>query len=839
MAKASGSKSKWKNFSVASGMPPQMLSSTAKNEAWGEACMDFMDYQSASQSQQKMDNLRKYRILSGDFKVDNYSYISDPSSIMSNSTDEKPSALQGPEKTLSEDIQHYPIMVRPINTIIGEYISRISQLHGFYAKNESPDAKNEYNRVKTEMLQEWATQQVMKAVMKKVQASGVTKGTPQYDQAIQQQTPEEIQEYVDRDYVDIAEQVCQTLLKGIWKTEGLDSEFVEGFKRACIVAEEYYHIYTVNKRTKIRNISDIDVFSHKSPSVPWVSQGQYAGFRQYLTPSSVIDMFYEDLSVDDMREIEDAISPNNRKQNKSASGNIAYDTSTYSNNFGDIANIQSAQDLIGDYHRYGANSLYSNNAGLIKVVRAYWRSYRKIGWLTTYDPVTDEPIIDLVDDNYKPKDELGEYVEWTVCNQIYTGAKILDGIYKDIGPYEDQIVDLDDLQYAPLPIEGCTYNDTNSKPYSLVDLMTPWNELYNIGAHELKELMKSSIGKVMFMSVDHIPNIPGFTMKKWYYWARKFKIAWVKQPKNGPNTFNQFSSADMSAFQSIAAIMDMLERIKQECDSIAGFSPGRVAAQSQEQTLGQSNQALTASVNQTEYLFFRHSKLIERILNQALNLSKNNLKDKTFLRNLFDDYEQAYIDFDADTVTNAKVGIYVTNSSDDQRKRMAMQQLMQPAMQNGADFMDLSEIIMSETISEVRQLGNKLRRNAKAARQADSEYRNKQLEIEQALKTRELDDKLTMSRERNEAVVESAYMKTFGGINASPHDDINDDGVPDVMEFANFNQKERDMFKKHMLAERKLNLDERKHKDTVRLDEKQLVAEERRTAAMAAQKKSR
>lgn len=815
-------------YSSSTGMPPQMVSTAEKEkDVWGWACMDFLDAESSRQSDDKRNDLRKYNIISGNFDIKDYSYVSDPLSIMSNATG-KADPMKPPGADITEEIQHYPIMVRPINTIIGEYISRISQLHGFYAKNESDYARNEYNRTKTNMLQEWATNQLMKAVMKKVKQSGVKEGTPEYDQAIQQNTPEEIQEYMDRDYIDVAEQVSQTLLKAIWKTEGLDTEFVEGFKRACIVAKEFYHIYTVNKRTKIKNLSDIDVFYHKSPSIRWVSEGQYAGFRQFLTPSAVIDMFYDDLTVKDMEEIEASVIGGVASK-KPTGTNVSYDAKTFSNEYGALSTTTT--DMINDFQRHGNNN-YFNTAGLIKVVRGYWKSYRKVGWLTSYDPQTDEPIVEMVDENYKPNKDLGEHVEFTPCNQIYTGAKILDNIYLDIGPYQDQIIDLDDLQYAPLPIEGCTYNDTNAKPYSLVDLMTPWNELYNIAAHELKEALNSSIGKVLFMSIDHLPNIPGFDMKKWYYWARKFKIAWVKKPKDGTNTFNQFSAADMSAFQTIQAIMDMMERLKQECDSIAGFSPGRVAAQSQQQTLGQSNQALTASVNQTEYLFFRHSKLIERVLNQALNLSKNNLKDKDFLRNLFDDYELAYVDFEAGQVIDAKIGIYITNSTDDQRKRNAIGQLMQPAMQNGADFMDMSEFIMAETISETRQLGNKLRRQAKAAKEADSQFKQKELEMKQASDQADRDQELLISRERNKSAESQAYMKTFGGINASPSDDVNGNGMPDIMEFANFDLKQQELMKKHQIKDRELTLKEKAQRDTLKMDEEQLKETKRRNDIM-------
>lgn len=831
------------------GLPPQMVSQSEKETPdWQEACLDYFDYQATSQISEKSNDLRKYRVLSGEFSLKDYSFIKDPLAMLKiNNPNDK--EMGGNTATSSynayENIIHYPIMVRPINTIIGEYIKRITQLHGFYAKNESDYARNEYNRTKTEMMQNYAESKIMTAVLKKVKAMGIQEGTEEYAQAVQQQTPEEIQDFMDRDYTDVAEKVNQVILKNIWKTESLDSEFVEGFKHACISSKQFYHIYNVANQTKVRNLSPLDVFYHKSPSNKWIADGQYAGFRWMLTPSSIIDMFYDKLTVADIEEIEAMVNPmlqSKKKQKGITAGGISYDTQTFSDNYGNINehNMRSAYDMINDYQRYGESSNYSVNYGLIKVVRAYWQSYRKIGWLTSYDQ-NDKPIVEMVDDNYTADTSKGELVEFTPCNQVYTGAKIGNNIYLDIGPYQDQIIDLDNLTYHPLPIEGCIMNDMHTKPYSLIDLMLPWNELYNIVAYELREDMNSSMGRVLFMSVDHIPNIPGFTMEKWHYWARKFKIAWVKQPKAGSgaaNTFNQFSSADMSFATQMVAKMNALDSIQQKCDSIAGFSPGRVAGQTTEDTLGQSNQQLIASVNQTEYLFFRHSKLIQRVLNQALNLAKKGIRNNKFMRNLFDDYELAYIDFDPEVVLNQKVGIYVTNSSEDLRKREMLETLMQPAMQNGADFADLSDMILSETISEVKQIANKLRRAAKERAQMEQDFKNRELQQTADHNERLRTDLLTIEREKMASNEEVAYIKTFGGVNNTNTQDTDQNGIPDIMEYANFDLKQQDLYTKRMLKAKDQQFKEKQHKDNMDIRNKELEQEARRTEIMAKNKQA-
>lgn len=812
------------------GLPPQMVAQSIKEtEEWQQACMDFFDYRSARGNDERYRDNRKLDYLQGN--IDKAKYQVNAYNLLGMSKPEvKVGEPQGSNNPLNEGFTHYPIMIRPFNTIIGEYIKRIAQLHGFYVKNESDYARNEHNRVKEEMLQNYATQQIMTRVNAKVKAMGLKPGTDQFNQQVQQQTPEDIQDFMDRDYVDIVETVNQTILKNMWKTESLDDEFIDGFKSLCSINKEFYHIYSVNNKTRIKNIDSADVFYEKSKNDRWVSSGQYAGFRTWYTPSGVIDMFYDSLTIEDFQEIEAAVNPNVKKDNKAGKTgwqSITYDTDTFADYHGNLHGyLDDAYDMIRDYQRYGPNSNFSRQNGLIKVVRAYWKSYRMVGWLTSYD-ANDEEIIEMVDDNYEPDVNKGEEVKWFPQVQVYTGAKILNGIYKDIKPYNDQIVDMDNLEYNPLPIEGWDGGGN-----SLFDLMLPWNEMYDIVAAELKEDINASIGKAMFMSTDHIPNIPGFTMEKWYYWVKKFKIAWVKAPKSGPNTFNQFSAVDMSFAQQMLAKMEILTQIMNNCDSFAGFVPGRIAGQSSDQTLGQSNQQISASVNQTEYLFFKHSKLIQRVLNQALGLARKSLKQNTFIRNLFDDYQQAFIDYDPEMLSNAKVGLYTTNSSEDLRKRQQMESLMQPAMQNGADFTDMSELIMAETISEIRTLGHKLRRNTKANLQAQQQLEKDKVAQEQANFEEKMKTMKDIATDKNKSAENQAYIKTFGGKNASPEDDANNDTIPDVLEFEEFNLKQQDLFAKHRFADRKQVFEEKKHKDQMTMENKKLTAEKARTAAI-------
>lgn len=800
------------------GFPAQTVSMSEKEtDAWKIASMDFMDYESSNQFSEKYEILTNYKMLSGDINLTDYKYVTDPLSIGNNKDTKYGSTI---------NVVHYPICNRPIQTILGEYINRPLN---FYVVNESDSARNEYLRVKTELIQNWAQSKIQQRLQQEVSSQKVDPKSQQGQQMMQQLTPEGIQDYMDKDYIDVAEQTSQRILRNVWRSENLDDTFMEGFKDAVVSAREFYHIYVVNKRCKISKISPLEVFYHRAPSINWVSDSQYAGFRRHLTPSSIIDLYFDKLSVKDLEQIESFTNPNKAMASNGTTrtgiNSISYDTFTYKNQFGELR-MQDHNELgalIDDYNRTGGRMNAFSTYGLIKLVQAYWKSPRKIAFLTYYDEM-DQPQKTIVDENYKANKQMGESLSWQYINQIYEGAKIGDNIYLDVEPYTDSILDIDRLDYCPLPIEGCTYNDTNSKPYSLMDLMRPWNELYNIVAYELKKDMNSSLGKVLFMSVDHVPDIPGFTWEKWYYWAKELKIAWVKQPPRGANTFNQFSAADMNFAQQIIAKMDVMERIKQECDAIAGFSQSRVAGSSNQGTLGEAKQSYVASVNQTEYYFFKHTKLVERVLNQVVNITKKLEHTYKVMRAAFNDLEEAYLFNDGASILDASLSLYITNSAQDQASRQKLDQLVSLAVSNGADIVDAGELVMSQTLTETKNIYASLRRKKQQMTQAEQQH-EKEL---QDMKNQQAADALAWDKEKTYATLQnkldSDYIRTFG-LQQDNMKDADGNGTPDILEYEKLNAdkafKNRDL----NLKERKQAMDEQTTINNYNLEQQRLQAE--------------
>jgi len=117
-----------------------------------------------------------------------------------------------------------------------------------------------------------------------------------------------------------------------------------------------------------------------------------------------------------------------------------------------------------------ATTNYFDNNGNIRVVRTYWKSKRKIKKVKSYNPETGDEEFDFYPENYKCDKDLGQEEEIFWINEAWEGTKIGKEIYVNMRPRV--------VQFNRLSI-GSIYNINDSRPFSLVDVMKPYQYLYN------------------------------------------------------------------------------------------------------------------------------------------------------------------------------------------------------------------------------------------------------------------------------------------------------------------------------------------------------------------------
>jgi len=133
-------------------------------------------------------------------------------------------------------------------------------------------------------------------------------------------------------------------------------------------------------------------------------------------------------------------------------------------------------------------------------------------------------------------------------------------------------------------IVGSIYNLNDSKPFSLVDMMKPYNYLYDAIHDRLNKAIASNWGKIITVDLAKVPK--GWDMEKWLHYAKINKIAVVDSFKEGnigastgklAGGLNNASSGviDAETGNYIQQQINLLEFIKMEMSEVAGIAKQR------------------------------------------------------------------------------------------------------------------------------------------------------------------------------------------------------------------------------------------------------------------------
>jgi len=145
--------------------------------------------------------------------------------------------------------------------------------------------------------------------------------------------------------------------------------------------------------------------------------------------------------------------------------------------------------------------------------------------------------------------------------------------------------------------------------------------------------------------------------------------------------------------------------------------------------VGNVERSVTQSSHITEPLFWVHNQVKRRVLNMLLNTAKGAWEDigKKKLSYIFDNGERAFIDIQPKFYYE-DMDIFVTDTSKDIENINKLQQLIQPAMQNGATLLEAAEILTNDNFNIIKQKLKDMqdRQQQDAQQQQQQEAQNQQ-----------------------------------------------------------------------------------------------------------------
>lgn len=655
-----------------SAFPRQKLPLSKKGKKWQEDCVNYI--------------IGEGNVTSGGNSTSYYGELQTYYNLYNSIFDEKDfKSITNPFKV--EDgfpaTPHDFNIIRPkVDLLIGEETKRPLN---FRVIRTSQEATSEMQEKEKQMILQY------------IEAAITAKMSPEEAQQFQEQLqsgeimqPEQIAKYMDKDYKDIVENTAYHSLTYLREKLDLDNEFIKGWKDGLISGREIYYVGVLNAEPYAERVNPICFSYDKSPDLEFIEDGSWCCRKMRMPITEVYDRYYDKLEEKDLDKLEEMIG------------------STPGRNLGDRSPVDMGIQL-----RIYDNPIFEGSGkSLVNVWHCCWKSFKKIFYVTTTDDAGQSQI-NIVDETYQPVgNEVSVEPDWII--EVWEGYRAGSDLYFGIQPIEYQHVSIDNPNSQKLPYCGAIYSNTNSKPRSLVSILKPLQYMYIVLWYRLELAIARDKGKVVNMDITQIPKSMNISPAKWMHYLSSVGVNFINPYEEGwnipgreggkPAQFNQITALDLTMSNVIAEYIQLMDKIEELAGTISGITQQREGAVSSSEMVGNVERSVVQSSHITEPLFWVHNQCKRRVLNMLLNTAKGAWEEtgKQKLQYIFDNGERAFLDI-TPKFYYEDMDVFVSDTSKDLENIQKLQQLIQPAMQNGASLLEAAEILTNDNFNIIKQ----------------------------------------------------------------------------------------------------------------------------------------
>ena len=756
-----------------SAFPRQKLPLSKKGKKWQEDCVNYI--------------IGEGNVTSGGNSTSYYGELQTYYNLYNSIFDEKDfKSITNPFKV--EDgfpaTPHDFNIIRPkVDLLIGEETKRPLN---FRVIRTSQEATSEMQEKEKEM------------VLQYIEAAITARMSPEEAQQFQEQLqsgevmpPEQIAKYMDKDYKDIVENTAYHTLTYLREKLDLDNEFIKGWKDGLISGREIYYVGVLNAEPYVERVNPIYFSYDNSPDLEFVEDGSWCCRKMRMPITEVYDRYYDKLEEKDLDKLEELIS------------------ATPGRNLGDRSPIDMGIQL-----RIYDNPIFEGSGkSLVNVWHCCWKSFKKIYYVTTTDE-TGQPQVDIVSENYQPVgNEISVEPDWIV--EVWEGYRAGSDLYFGIQPIEYQHVSIDNPNSQKLPYCGAIYSATNSKPRSLVSILKPLQYMYIVLWYRLELAIARDKGKVINMDITQIPKSMSISPAKWMHYLSSVGVNFINPYEEGwnipgreggkPAQFNQITALDLTMSNVIAEYIQLMDKIEELAGTISGITQQREGAISSSEMVGNVERSVVQSSHITEPLFWVHNQCKRRVLNMLLNTAKGAWEEtgKQKLQYIFDNGERAFLDI-TPKFYYEDMDVFVSDTSKDLENIQKLQQLIQPAMQNGASLLEAAEVLTNDNFNIIKQklkdMQTRQEQMQQQQQEAEAQQQQQLQQMQNEAKQQELmlqEAQMDLQRyqidQDNQTKIAVAQINAYRGVEDM---DQNENGTPDVMELG-----------KQALEQQKINQD--------------------------------
>ena len=778
-----------------SNFPLQKLPLSKKTKQWQHECVNYI--------------IGEGNIVSGGNEPNRYGELQTYYNLYNSIFDEKDfRRITNPFKVsdgFPATPQDFNIIRPKIDLLIGEETKRPLN---FRVVRTSQQATSEMQEKEKQLLMQYIEATILGNMSEEEQQ--------QYQEQLQSgeiMPPEAIARYMDKDYKDIVENTAYHTLTYLREKLNMDNEFIKGWKDALIAGQEIYYVGVLNAEPYMERVNPMCFSYDKSPDLEFIEDGAWCCRKMRMPITEVYDRYFDKLEEKDISKLEEMIT-----------GRPGHDMGEHS----PVDNFKGIQLHFYDNPLYDTDGSHS-----INVWHVCWKSFKKIYYVTTTDE-SGNTQIDIVDETYVPAGtEENIQQDWII--EVWEGYRAGNDLYFGIQPVEYQHVSIDNPNSQKLPYCGAIYSNTNSRSRSLVSILKPLQYMYIVLWYRLELAIARDKGKIVNMDITQIPKSMNITPDRWMHYLSSVGVNFINPYEEGwnvpgreggkPASFNQITALDLTMGQVIAEYIQLMDKIEQLAGTISGITEQRQGAISTSELVGNVERSVVQSSHITEPLFWVHNQVKRHVMNMLLNTAKGAWEEtgKQKLQYIFDNGERAFIDI-SNRFYYEDMDVFVSDTSKDLENIQKLQQLIQPAMQNGASLLEAAEILTNDNFNILKQkLKDMQTRQEQIQQQAQEqeaenqrqlqEMQNQAKEQELMLQEAQMDLQRYQIDQDNATKIAVAEISAYRG---TENKDVDMNGIADPIEIgkqALEEQKMReDVYTKRHEIQQKKDIEEQKIK---------------------------
>ena len=684
--------------------PEQFVSKTRKQKPqWIKSTLDYFANIAFAQYRQNVKFRKNYRLFNGEFNFEDYNNDAQIQEIIGYLSD-----TPEQEPDIPQHLKHYPIVNPPINQLRGELLNRPFKYKVKAVDDASVDENIDY---RTDLIKEYFINKMYAKL----------EGVPEEQLAeMQQEIMKEMQAKI-LDYTSTAEEWGNKILNALKYTFKLKEKSSQAFLDFLITGQEFHHFYPDNSRIgfnyKVENPSNVWYLANRNAM--YTSDCWALGTIEVLSTSEIVERY--NLTGEEMDHLTKKSLQNLRNNEYSPLAPALPDPND--------PLWQLTFENVGDFANGGIdhNVFSFNSQSSYTVVTSYFQSKKKIYKRRYLDEQGYEQE-QFVSEDYKFDKAMGDLsLDEFWMNEWWRGIKIGADIYIDVEPLE--------YSQSP-PIVGIVNTTRNTQGKSLLDLLKPYQVLYNICMNQLWELLEKEIGVVFLGDLKVVPKKDSQDPIETMLWNAKNRgtLFIDTSPENtgGAVQFNQMSRVDLTRTSEIQARISLAQALRNEAYELVGITRQRLGSPSASETATATKEGLTQSFAQTEAWFAWHDNTMQQVYQTMLEMAQYTelQKPTSTLNYLNSELETVFL-----KVTNnellRELYVFVTSYAEDKVTLEQLRSLAQPALQNGAELIEIFDLYTATSERSLRHVLQGVQDRKMAMEQQKMAQQDQQMQMQQ------------------------------------------------------------------------------------------------------------